>query len=317
MTASSGSLRARGIQGWIRRHPSCPQEAHRNDQRRWSQMWMLPREPPPKVICAATWTEWWGSRRRERGLRWWLGVGSDVLPLTRFTGPRVDKTQLGSWKKNQGAGGIADMFILSQQQQQQVFKDYWYTKTDKSGPWPSRCKGPMLQRSAILLFTEHKVWGCERVGQESLTGSMLSVSFSTSGLSKVMTLAPWCLLSHFLHLLALSFSPPSLPYLRVSASLSFSPGPSFPFISLHYLLGNWIYSLHVKYHPWSMDTPPIARPAHISLMNFRLEFRLPVSLHSGVHMLLEIHTSKRELILFSFQPIPPPTNLTKCYNLHA
>ena len=89
------SLRALGIQDWIRRHPSHPQEANRNDQRRWSQMWMLPREVRPKVICAATWTGWWGSRRRERGLRWWSGVGSGVLPLTGFTGPWVDKAQLG------------------------------------------------------------------------------------------------------------------------------------------------------------------------------------------------------------------------------
>ena len=66
-----------------------------------------------------------------------------------------------------------------------------------------------------------------------------------------------------------------------------------------------------------MDTPPIAQPAHSSLMNFRLEFRLPVSLHSGVHTLFEIHISKRKLILFSFKPIPPLTNLTKCYNLPA
>ena len=129
------------------------------------------------------------------------------------------------------------MFILSQRQQQ-VFKDYRLTKTDKSGPWPSRCEGPVLPRSVVLLFTEHKVRGCGRVGQESLTDSMLAVIFSTGGFTKAMALAPCCLLSWFLHLLVLSFLPPSLSYLRVSASLSFSPGPSFPFVSLHYLLGN-------------------------------------------------------------------------------
>ena len=128
------------------------------------------------------------------------------------------------------------------------------------------------------------------------------VHFSTSGFTKVMTLAPRRLLSYFLHLLVLSFPPLSLTYLWESSSLSFSPGPSsFPFVSLHYLLGNWIYSLHVKYHPWSVDTPPIAWPAHTSLMSFRLEFRLPVSFHSGVHTLLEIHTSKRELMITFLQ----------------
>lgn len=50
-----------------------------------------------------------------------------------------------------------------------------------------------------------------------------------------------------------------------------------------------------------MDTPPIAQPAHISLMNCRVEFCLPVSLHSDVHTLLEIHASKRELIIIFLQ----------------
>ena len=78
--------------------------------------------------------------------------------------------------------GTADIFILSGQEQQQqgVFKDYWYTKTDQSGPWPSGHAGAGLPRLAILLFTEHKVWGQERVGQESLTDSVLSVHFLTN-----------------------------------------------------------------------------------------------------------------------------------------
>ena len=42
--------------------------------------------------------------------------------------------------------------------------------------------GPVLPRSAVLLFTEHKhaVWGCVTVGQEVLTDSVLSLHFSTT-----------------------------------------------------------------------------------------------------------------------------------------
>ena len=69
------------------------------------------------------------------------------------------------------------MFILSGQQQPGIFKNYWYTKTDKSGPWPSGHAGTALPRSAISMFIEHKVWGCERAGQESLTDAVLSVNF--------------------------------------------------------------------------------------------------------------------------------------------
>ena len=72
----------------------------------------------------------------------------------------------GKWKETQGAVGTADMFTLSRQQQLGVFIDFWYTKTDKSGPWPSGRTGAVLPRSAISLFTKQKLWGCERVGQE-------------------------------------------------------------------------------------------------------------------------------------------------------
>ena len=73
------------------------------------------------------------------------------------------------------------MFILSGQEQWQqgVFKDCWYTKTDQSGPWPSGHTGSGLPWSAISLFTEHKVWGHESMGQESLAKSGLSVHFLT------------------------------------------------------------------------------------------------------------------------------------------
>ena len=58
-------------------------------------------------------------------------------------------------------------------------KDYWYTKTDTSGPWPSGHAGPVLPRSATSLFTEHEVRGHARVGQESLTEPVLLVNFPT------------------------------------------------------------------------------------------------------------------------------------------
>ena len=44
----------------------------------------------------------------------------------------------------------------------------------------------MIPRSAISLFTEHKVRGRERVGQESLTDALLSVIFSTGKLVPIL-----------------------------------------------------------------------------------------------------------------------------------
>lgn len=85
----------------------------------------------------------------------------------------------GSWKKPQGAVGAADTFILSGQQQPGVSKDHLNTKVDKSGPWPSGRVDTVLPRSAVSLFTKHKAWGRERVGQESLAEALLSVNFST------------------------------------------------------------------------------------------------------------------------------------------
>ena len=101
----------------------------------------------------------------------------------------------GKQEEDSGAVGTAEMCILSGQQQQQqqqqgVFKNYWYTKTDKSGLWPSRHTGPVLPGSAVPLFIEHKVWGSEREGQESLTDTMLSVNFSTTGLF-LLSISSW------------------------------------------------------------------------------------------------------------------------------
>ena len=112
---------------------------------------------------------------------WELVMNREAWRAADTTGGRNWTADQGRWKKTRGAMGIADTFVVSRQRRR-VFKDYWYTKTDKSGPWPSGCARPVLPRSAVSLFTAHKqaVWGCETVGPEGPTESMLSVHFSTA-----------------------------------------------------------------------------------------------------------------------------------------